>query len=91
MVTIQIKLTREQLEEKRLVAQEKGFAITADAGEVEAKGVKVGYHYDEGNALLTVIVEHVSFADKIAGYNEEKVAGMLKEMLTPDASGSLPA
>lgn len=90
MQTLQIKLTREQFEAKRTEAAAKGFNITADAGEIEARGVQIGYNYSNSTSLLTVIVEHVSLADRMAGYNEQKVAGMLREMLTPEESENRP-
>lgn len=80
MTKITVPLTREQFETKRLEAAKQGFPLQGDSGALKAKGVDLEYAYD--GATLALTIEHVSFADKMAGWGEERVAAKLKELLS---------
>ena len=80
MTVIRIPLNREQLEAKRIDADKAGVPVTGDKGSGNAHGVKYDYEYADNQLVVTI--EHVSLGDKIAGYNEQKIAELLKEKLS---------
>ena len=86
MQSVVVNLTRAQLEAKRTEAAAKGFTLTGDDGEIEAKGVKLKYTYAESIQLLTIDIEHVDWVDIMAGHNEEQIAEQLRTMLTPPST-----
>jgi hypothetical protein len=74
MQSIQIPLTRTQLEQKRQQAAANGIVLQGDSGEAEAQGVKIGYSYD--GALLTITVLHKPWI-----YPESAVEAKIDEWL----------
>jgi hypothetical protein len=79
MQSIQIPLTPAQWEQKRAEATRAGVQMTGDTGQTDYRGVDLSYTYD--GTALTIEITHVSLADRMAGWGEDRIAQKLRELL----------
>lgn len=67
---IQIPISLEQLEQKKIELEKEDIHISEDSGEVSKQGVKVRYSYDGQTLTINVISKPFLVS---TGYVEEKI------------------